>query len=206
MQNRLIEILKKKPPHTNFSPQIAIQNDADYLLKNDVVAVVKCHKCKHWCELNMDGWCENEGKSVERNDFCSHGEPKTSGRKRSNTPKLVTFEKWETRSSSTDLFYGIMNKDIGIVGTFGVSVYDEGLGVGSFEILEPYQNKGFGTAAIKRIVKMFSNDFDLIYCYVDSWNESAIRFYERLGKVHKNRLNESCQYYVELYKKEGGVR
>ena len=118
----------------------------------------------------------------------------------------VTFEKWETRSSSTDLFYGIMNKDIGIVGTFGVSVYDEGLGVGSFEILEPYRNKGFGTAAIKQIVKMFSNDFDLIYCYVDSWNESAIRFYERLGKVHKNRLNESCQYYVELYKKEGGVR
>lgn len=34
MRNRLVEILKKKPPHTNFSPQLAIQNNADYLLEN----------------------------------------------------------------------------------------------------------------------------------------------------------------------------
>lgn len=53
MRNRLIEILEKKPPHTNFSPLIAIQNDADYLIENDVVPVVKCHKCKYWCELKF---------------------------------------------------------------------------------------------------------------------------------------------------------
>ena len=181
---------------------------ADYLIENGVKIATRCKDCGNAIP-DLEGYfcCCRTGHLHSQNHSCGYGFPKVDtdvvDENEINTSSQVTFEKWETRSSSTDLFYGIMNKDIGIVGTFGVSVYDEGLGVGSFEILEPYRNKGFGTAAIKQIVKMFSNDFDLIYCYVDSWNESAIRFYERLGKVYKDRLNELCQHYVELYKKEG---
>lgn len=53
--------------------------EADYLLENDVVPVVRCKACKYWCDKN-GGFCEYEnglGWVKDKNKgFCSYGVPR----------------------------------------------------------------------------------------------------------------------------------
>ena len=75
------------------------------------------------------------------------------------------------------------------------------LNIGNLIILD--RGKGLGTEVIKDIVKNNRNNYDLIYCCVDSDNDGAIRLYKRLGKVYDEEgPDENNEYYVELYSKE----
>ena len=57
---------------------------ADHLLANDVVKVVRCKDCKHYClsdfrKPNEPKWCElsqEQNEYPNPNDFCSYGELK----------------------------------------------------------------------------------------------------------------------------------
>ncbi len=88
------------------------------------------------------------------------------------------------------------------VGKYGLSFYEDikAVGIGSLEIYPQYRNKGYGTKVIKEIVDKYKKDYDLIYCFVDSTNIGAIRFYKRIGKV-STTLNKNKQYMVTLYKR-----
>lgn len=70
------------------------------------------------------------------------------------------------------------------IGKISVSIYDDinGVGFGSFEIYPEFQNKHFGTNALKQIINRFSN-YDLVYCFVDKCNSKAIHIYNKLGTL-----------------------
>ena len=88
-------------------------------------------------------------------------------------------------------------------GYIGLSKYNEEdgtklLGIGNFMIIE--RGKGYGTKVIQDIVSKYKNEYDLIYCFVDSDNEGAISLYKKLGKVYdEDGPNDNGQYYVTFY-------
>ena len=88
-------------------------------------------------------------------------------------------------------------------GYIGLSKYNEEdgtklLGIGNFMILE--RGKGYGTQVINDLVSKYKNEYDLIYCFVDSDNEGAISLYKKLGKVYdEDGPNDNGQYYVTFY-------
>lgn len=88
-------------------------------------------------------------------------------------------------------------------GYIGLSKYNEEdgtklLGIGNFMIIE--RGKGYGTQVINDIVSKYKNEYDLIYCFVDSDNEGAISLYKKLGKVYdEDGPNDNGQYYVTFY-------
>ena len=88
------------------------------------------------------------------------------------------------------------------MGYIGLSEYEEEgcklLGIGNFMIL--VRGKGYGTQVINDIVSKYKNEYDLIYCFVDSDNEGAIKLYKKLGKVYdEDGPNDNGQYYVTFY-------
>ena len=77
MREKLIKILREPIfPHELVDPTEAV---ADYLLDNDVVPVVRCKDCKHWCRNvglvdSPNGHCFCHDIDPNQFDFCSYGE------------------------------------------------------------------------------------------------------------------------------------
>ena len=92
------------------------------------------------------------------------------------------------------------------IGNIDFSPYDDikALGFGNFEIID--KRKGFGTFVINELVAQNKNKYDLIYCFVDKENVSAIEFYKRVGKVHFDKINDKNQYYVTIYESVNQAR
>lgn len=65
----------------------------------------------------------------------------------------------------------------------------------SFKIYKEYQNRGFGTKALKQVLDILKPKFDLIYCNADIGNERAVHVYEKFGKVKDMR-----DYYTIVFK------
>ena len=64
------------------------------------------------------------------------------------------------------------------------------------------RGKGYGTQVLKDLVNKYKNEYDLIYCFVDSDNEGAIKLYKKLGTVYdEDGPNDNGQYYVTFYDK-----
>lgn len=81
-REKLIEILSIPiHPHKLADPTEVV---ADYLIDNDVVAVVLCKDCKQWqrnCGRtdSPNGHCFLHDIDPNGNDFCSYGERKNNG-------------------------------------------------------------------------------------------------------------------------------
>lgn len=82
-RERLIELIDKAGithfiAHYNDVPKV-INTLADYLLKNDVVPVVRCKDCEYCLENdNNEHICsaQTDPNYVRLNDFCSYGIPR----------------------------------------------------------------------------------------------------------------------------------
>lgn len=91
-----------------------------------------------------------------------------------------------------------IKKDGKKIGEIKASIYGKEIGLGSFEIYPEHQNKGYGTTALKNLIKKLKPDYDLIYCYVDRDNSKAIHIYKKLGKVK----DVGKQYTATFYDKK----
>lgn len=85
-------------------------------------------------------------------------------------------------------------------GYIGFSKYTDGygsnaLGIGNFMIIE--RGQGYGTKVIQDVISKYKNEYDLIYCFVEANNTSAISLYKKLGKVYDEDPSDS--YYVTFY-------
>ena len=81
-----------------------------------------------------------------------------------------------------------------------VEGYNKVLGFGNFMILD--RDKGYGTKVIKDLVNRYKNEYDLIYCFVDTNNFGAINLYKKLGEVYdEDGPNDNGQYYVTFWDK-----
>ena len=79
-----------------------------------------------------------------------------------------------------------------------VEGYNKVLGIGNFMILE--RGKGYGTQVLEDLISKYKGEYDLIYCFVDSDNEGAIKLYKKLGTVYdEDGPNDNGQYYVTFY-------
>lgn len=74
-----------------------------------------------------------------------------------------------------NLYYGIYDENENQVGEFRVS----GDYLDAIEIYDDYQNKGYGTEILKRLIK----EFGIKRLDVDRYNYGAQRLYERIGFV-----------------------
>ena len=82
-----------------------------------------------------------------------------------------------------------------------VEGYNKVLGFGNFMILD--RDKGYGTKVIKDLVDHYKNEYDLIYCFVDTNNLGAINLYKKLGEVYdEDGPNDNGQYYVTFWDKK----
>lgn len=95
-----------------------------------------------------------------------------------------------------------IKKDGKKIGGIKASIYDgKEIRLGSFEIYPEYQNKGYGTTALKNLIEKLKPDYNLIYCGVDKDNARAIHIYSKLGK-----LKDVGEYYMVIfYDKNGEV-
>ena len=71
------------------------------------------------------------------------------------------------------------------IGKVGFSYYDDinALGLGSFEIFPEHRRRGHAEKVLKKLVERFKDACDLIYCFVDADNSSALALYRKIGKV-----------------------
>lgn len=90
------------------------------------------------------------------------------------------------------------------IGEIKGSIYSEDkikcIGLGSFEIYPEFQNKGYGTKALKKLISKLKPNYDLIYCFVDKNNDRAIHIYSKLGKLK----DVGNQYMVIFYDRTKG--
>ena len=74
-RDRLVELLKKADENTSAKAitdyEDALLDNAEYLIANDVVPVVRCEQCKHW----NNGDCYRI-ELTRPYDYCSYGERK----------------------------------------------------------------------------------------------------------------------------------
>ena len=85
------------------------------------------------------------------------------------------------------------------IGQIKGSIYSEDgakyIGLGDFEIYPEYQNKGYGTKALKELISKLKLDYDLIYCYVDKNNDRAVHIYSKLGRIKDTGEQFMCVFY-----------
>lgn len=108
----------------------------------------------------------------------------------------------KVRESGSDFSHNDIFLDDRKVGTISFSFYPDirAVGIGNFEIFPNFRGQGLGSRVIKKVVNDYKSKFDLIYCFVDSTNEKAIKLYKRLGKVFdQDGPNDNNQYYIEFY-------
>lgn len=96
-----------------------------------------------------------------------------------------------------NLYYGIYNENENQVGEFGVS----GDYLDSIEIYDEYQNKGYGTEILKKLIK----EFGIKRLDVDKYNDGAQRLYERIGfvkiaTIYGNVDGDGNDRYIMEYK------
>lgn len=91
-----------------------------------------------------------------------------------------------------------------LIGYVGFNTYSmknkKYLGIGNFMVLKELQRSGHGSAIIRDIVAKNKDQYDQIYCYVNSKNKPAINFYKKIAKVGTQKTKEGC-YYVIIYDK-----
>lgn len=72
-KNRLLDILSN-PVYWD----VPLYSAADYLQENDVIPVVRCHRCQFWNEET--GWCDIHSHFIwnmfDKDYFCADGKPK----------------------------------------------------------------------------------------------------------------------------------
>lgn len=77
MKDRLIELIQNS---VNGCARHWAEIIADYLIKNDVVPVVRCRECKHFkTNINKENYCDIHSTRwdkfyVREEDYCSSGE------------------------------------------------------------------------------------------------------------------------------------
>lgn len=77
MKDRLIELIQNS---VNGCARHWAEIIADYLIKNDVVPVVRCRECKHFkTNINKENYCDIHSTRwdkfyVNENEYCSRGE------------------------------------------------------------------------------------------------------------------------------------
>ena len=85
MRDRLMELLKKADKNAEMKfitdYEDAILDNAEYLIANDVVPVVRCKDCKHCRKDAFFDYCDKYSRPfdklyVEKDHFCSYGERK----------------------------------------------------------------------------------------------------------------------------------
>ncbi|MBI5151353.1 MAG: GNAT family N-acetyltransferase [Candidatus Pacebacteria bacterium] len=79
-----------------------------------------------------------------------------------------------------------------IIGFCGVKKEEKNNRIGAIYLLPKYQNKGIGRKLMKMAMHWLGNERD-IYVNVASYNEKAIRFYEKFGFVQTGKIvNDSA--------------
>lgn len=74
MREKIVELIEHAR-YWSISEELA-----DILIANDVVPVVRCKECKHWCyEYDDIGLCVTDVPDIDgvqrtASDFCSYGE------------------------------------------------------------------------------------------------------------------------------------
>ena len=89
----------------------------------------------------------------------------------------------------------INGKKIGSISALFNNDVSSAICLKSFKIYKEYQNRGFGTKALNRVLDILKPKFDLIYSNVDIGNEKALHIYEKFGKVKDMR-----DYYTIVFK------
>lgn len=93
----------------------------------------------------------------------------------------------------------INGKKIGTISALFDNDIPNAICLKSFKIYKEYQNRGFGTKALKQVLDILKPKFDLIYCNVNTGNDRAVHIYEKFGKV-KNTGDCYCVVFKEIIK------
>lgn len=88
-----------------------------------------------------------------------------------------------------------------VIGEIKGDIYDDihAIELCDYEIYPKYQNKGYGSKALKKFIDQLKNQYDLVYCFVDKDNERAIHVYEKFGK----KKDVGNQYQFVFWDKKG---
>ena len=85
MREKLIELCRTACTPENcekYGHKPCFECVAEHLIANDVVLVVRCGECKHFCEpfcIRRDDETHRERINMLTVDFCSYGERKSNG-------------------------------------------------------------------------------------------------------------------------------
>ena len=104
---------------------------------------------------------------------------------------------WERRKKGTDFIFGICEKENGqLIGTIGLHKVDwknrnAELGIAIWK--KEYWGRGYGTDAIKALLKYAFHELNLhrVYLRVYNFNKRAIRCYEKAGFKKEGVMREA---------------
>ena len=102
--------------------------------------------------------------------------------------KLETFEEFVSRAfSSDDIHYIIMNEDEEKIGHVHIMQNNE---IG-YAVIPQFQNKGIGTEAVKKIMKMHPRE--RYFLTIHNQNKASIRLAEKNGFQPKGTIYEKIE-------------
>ncbi len=104
---------------------------------------------------------------------------------------------WERRKNGTDFIFGICEKESGqLIGTIGLHKVDwknrnAELGIAIWK--KEYWGRGYGTDAIKTLLKYAFHELNLhrVYLRVYDFNKRALRCYEKAGFKKEGVMREA---------------
>lgn len=83
------------------------------------------------------------------------------------------------------------------IGKFNILTHEsDKLTIDAFKIYPLFRNKGFGTAAVKKIIKLYEDSGLPLFLIVDFDNEIAQRLYQKCGFKF---TGEILEFYPEFY-------